>query len=86
MPLQSISDNAVAQICEAVSTPMSDDERARVAKIVEQAVVDSAVSMSQRCVTVVNTHAEHETDLAHKIAKKLEQEETALVANLMGLR
>ncbi|MEX3008309.1 hypothetical protein [Hoeflea sp. TYP-13] len=86
MPLQPIAEKAVAQISEAVSASLSDDERAKISKIVEQAVIDAAVSASQRCAHVVGAHLEHEEDKAHQLAEQLKQEETALIANLMGMR
>ena len=86
MSLKPIADKAVEQICEAVSTPMSNDERESVSRIVEQAVIDAALSTSQQCAHVVKFHAGPEADLAHKIAEQLKLKETALIANLMGMR
>ncbi len=86
MTLKPIADKAVAQICKTVSVPMSDDERASVSRIVEQAVIDAAVRTSQECAGVVKFHTGPEADLAHKIAEKFKQAETALVANLTGMR
>lgn len=85
MPLQSIAEKAVAKIVESEPS-LSQESRAAIARIVEQAVMDAAVSTSQRCASVVGAHLEHEEDKAHQIAAKLKKEETALVANLMGMR
>ena len=68
MTLKPIADKAVDQICNTVSAPMSDDERETVSRIVEQAIIDAAVSASQQCAHVVKFHTGHEADLAHKIA------------------
>jgi hypothetical protein len=35
---------------------------------------------------VVGAHLEHEEDKAHQISERLKKEETALIANLMGMR
>ncbi|MCP4319574.1 MAG: hypothetical protein GY789_27215 [Hyphomicrobiales bacterium] len=86
MPLQPIADKAVDRISEALTISLSEDERAKISKIVEQAVIDSAVSASQRCAHVVGAHLEHEEDKAHQIAERLKHEETVLIANLMGMR
>ncbi len=86
MPLKPIADEAVDQISDAISAKLSDAELEHVLKIVEQAVIDSAVSTSQKCAGVVKVHTGNEADLAHKIAEKLKQAETALIANLMGMR
>ena len=86
MTLKPIADEAVAKICEVVSTPMTNDEHASVSRVVEQAVIDAAVSASQKCASVVKFHTGHEADLAHKVAEQLKLTETALIANLMGMR
>jgi hypothetical protein len=85
MPLKAITDKAVAQILET-APPLSDEAHARIAAIVEQAVLDSSVSTAQRCVHVVGAHLEHEEDKAHQLTDRLEQEQTALTANLMSMR
>lgn len=86
MTLKPIADKAVEQICKTVSASISDDERKNVSRIVEQAVIDAAISTSQECVSVAKFHAGPEADLAHKIAEQVKLKETALIANLMGLR
>ncbi|MEM6462113.1 MAG: hypothetical protein AAF724_09375 [Pseudomonadota bacterium] len=83
---QSIVEKAVKRIEEVLPSNPSTQERAQIAKIVEQAVIDSAASMSQRYAHVVGAHLEHEEDKAHQLAERIKQEETALIANLMGLR
>ncbi|MEM9108154.1 MAG: hypothetical protein AAGC96_21140 [Pseudomonadota bacterium] len=86
MALQSIVEKAAQRINETLSVPLSEEDRQAIARIVEQAVIDSAVSASQRCASVVGVHLEHEEDKAHQISEKLKREETALIANLMGMR
>ena len=86
MALKSIADEAVVQIGETLLATMSNNERASVSRIVEQAVIDAATSASENCVKVVKFHTGHEADLAHKIAEELQLAETALIANLMGMR
>lgn len=86
MALQPIAELAVQRINETLSVTLSDEDRAKISRIVEQAVIDSAVSASQRCASVVGAHLEHEEDKAHQISERLKKEETALIANLMGMR
>ena len=86
MALQPIAELAVQRIDETLSVSLSDEDRAKISRIVEQAVIDSAVSASQRCANVVGAHLEHEEDKAHQISERLKKEETALIANLMGMR
>ena len=85
MPLKAIAKKAVDEI-SAAAPSLSEADRTAIAKIVEKAVVDAAVSASQRCAHIVGSHFEHEEDKAHQLAERLKREETALVANLMGLR
>lgn len=86
MALQPIAEKAVQSINDTLSVSLSEEDREKIARIVEQAVIDSAVSASQRCATVVGAHLEHEEDKAHQITETLKREETALIANLMGMR
>lgn len=86
MPLQSIADSAVAKVCETISSPIPDDERVQIARIIEQAVMDASVTTSQRCGAAVNRDAGADADLAHKIAEQIKRTEKSLIANLMGLR
>ncbi len=86
MTLKTIADKAHAQICETVSSPLSDDERLSILKIVEQSVREAAADTSQCCCDVVETHAAHHTDLASKLMEEIKQAETIQIANLMGMR
>lgn len=86
MPLKTIAEGAVKQICEQVLVSLSDDERIAVQRIVEQAIVDATVSATQRCHRIVRQQTGPEADLAHKIAEEIRDAETALIANLMGMR
>ena len=86
MALQPIAKLAVQGINEILSVFLSDAHRERISRIVEQAAIDPAVSASQCCAVVIGTHLEHEEDKAHQISERLKKEETALIANLMGMR
>ena len=86
MPLQSIANRAVEEILDAVSAPIGSDERDKIKKIIEQAIIDASVTTSQQCGEAVNRNAGPDDDLAHKYAEKIKQTEKALIANLMGLR
>lgn len=86
MTLKSIADKAVADICKIVSTPIPGGERENISRIIEQVVIDTTISTSQRCADVMKVHSGPESDLAHKLTEQLKLEETALVTNLMGMR
>jgi len=86
MPLQKIAENAIEQIRNTVSPPLSDGDIKKVSKIIDQAIIDAAVRTSKSYRNVVANNSDPEDDLAHKIAKKIKLKETALIANLIGLR
>ena len=86
MSLKPIADKAAGQIFSAISTQLSDDEKANVSRIVEQVVIDTAASTSKECAGIVKFHSGPEADIAHKIDQELKLAETALIANLSGMR
>jgi len=86
MTLKPIVDKAVVQICNTIAAQLSEDERTSISRIVEQVAIDAAVSTSQACAGIVKFHSGPEADTAHKIAEELKLAETALIANLMGMR
>lgn len=57
-----------------------------VSQIVEKALVAAVEDTRTRCVDVVHGCCEEDQDLAHKIAREIELKETALIANLSGMR
>lgn len=86
MSLKPIADKAVVQICNTIAAQLSDDEKASISRIVEQVVIDTTASTSKECAGIVKFHSGPEADIAHKIAEELKLAETALIANLMGMR
>ncbi len=86
MPLKAIAEKAVAQIEEIVAQPLSADQRSKMLRTVEQAIIDSVRQTSGRFTEIVRNHTGPKTDIAHHIAEEQEQAEIALIANLMGMR
>ncbi len=86
MPLKGIAEDAVEKICEKVPVSLSDDERNAVQQIVERAIADATVKATQQCHEIAIQQSGPEADLVHKIAEKIQLAETALIANLTGMR
>ena len=86
MPLKQLADKAIDQISGSISAALSDDERARVSHIVEQAIIDAVSQLHVRYEGVVKAQTGPEADTAHKIAEEMRQAQTALIANLSAMR
>ena len=86
MPLKQLADAAVEKIARTVSASLSDDERAQVSQIVEQAIIDAVTHVHERYEDVVKVQSGPEADTAHKIAQEMAQARIALVANLSSMR
>ncbi|MCW2309644.1 hypothetical protein [Rhodobium gokarnense] len=86
MPLKKLADDAVARIEKAVSTPLSEEQRAAVSRIVEQAMIDAVSETTQHYTDAARLHVGADEDKAHKFAEKVRRAEAALVSNLTGLR
>ena len=86
MSLRKIADEALNTIDKTTGGELSKSQKQEVLKIIEQALADSAesVSATHREVTVICCGPE--ADLAHKIAEESDLALAALTANLMSLR
>ncbi len=76
------ADNA----CKAVGTSLGEGDKERVAEIVERAMKDAIEAASRESSSTVMACCSHDKDMAHKIAKEIEQAHQALIANLTALR
>lgn len=86
MPLKQLADDAVEQISESISASLSDDERDRVSKIVEQAITNAVRHMHERYEGVVKVQTGPEADTAHKIAEEMRKAQSVLISNLCAMR
>jgi hypothetical protein len=86
MALKKLADDAIAQINDTVSSPLSESETEAISKIVEGTLAEAVRQTSQSCSKAAVVCCGPEADIAHKIAEDVDQARIALIANLMGLR
>ena len=86
MALKKLADNAIAQINDTVSSPLSKSETEAISKILEGTLAEAVRQTSQSCSKAAVVCCGPEADIAHKIAESVDQARTAMIANLMGLR
>jgi CHAT domain-containing protein len=84
--LDKISEDTVQALEDALSADLSADEREKISKILQKALIKSVeqATKSHRAATVVCCGPE--ADLAHKIAEEMSLANKALIANLMAMR
>ena len=86
MTFRSRSEAAAKAVFAALKTTPSDDQMNAVTKVIERAVIDTAAEANQRCAALAKKCCSPDRDLAHKIAKEIEQSHVALIANLSAMR
>ena len=86
MTFRSKSEEAAKSVFAALEMTPGDDQMTAVTKVIEQAVIATAAEVNQRCATVAQKCCSPDQDLAHKIAKEIEQTHVALIANLSAMR
>lgn len=86
MDLGKLRDRVASDVCNAVSTDLSEERRAEVARIVGQALLEATGQMNERSKETVVICCGPEADLAHKIQQQMDRQRDMLVANLMALR
>ncbi len=74
---------AVFDAAQFEPTPGQSDLAVRA---IEDALVHSYLDATERCTRVVTTCCSADLDMAHKIAEEVRRANTALIANLSGLR
>lgn len=86
MSLENISKQTTSALEDAISADLSEDERKKISKILEEALIKSIeqATKSHHKATVICCGAE--ADLAHKIAEEMGLANKALIANLMAMR
>ncbi len=86
MPLTDLTQKTVDKISDAVGADLSAEDIAAIAKIVEKAQIETVTTTSKTCRAVAVSELGADADKAHKLAEAIKEAETALVANLGGLR
>jgi hypothetical protein len=83
MVIKQLAENATADIVAAIGADGS--QSAEISGIVEKALIEAVLDVRARCVDTIKGCCS-DADLAHKIAREIDQKEKALVANLSSMR
>lgn len=86
MSLKTQVDEAVAEVGKAVSTPLTESERAKISRIIEKAMIEAVRHSSKRYTTAAVVCCGPEADLAHKISEEMDRAQQVLITNLMAMR
>ncbi|MDJ0942885.1 MAG: hypothetical protein QNJ30_05455 [Kiloniellales bacterium] len=86
MDLRARAQHAVEQACDALSAELSEADMQQVTSIIEAAMRDAVEAASAESRKVVSACCDADQDMAHKISAEIKRANTALVANLQGLR
>jgi hypothetical protein len=77
---------AAKDLCDILQAAPSAELEARVVKVIEQTMIDTLLEDGERCAKVAMDCCSPDRDLAHKVADKIRQANTALIANLSSMR
>lgn len=86
MTIASRAEKAAKAVLEALQFGATPGQSKQVARIIEQAMIESYRDAAERCARVAVGCCEEDRDLAHKIADEIRRANTALIANLSSLR
>lgn len=86
MEFGELSTRTTAEICETLGAAVGEEEKARIGRIIEKAIIEVVADTSQRCAKAAATCFGPEADMAHKIAERIKEAQTALIANLSSFR
>jgi hypothetical protein len=84
--LRAIADEATKGIDDLLGGNLSGDQSARIAKLIEEAVVKALLEGQHRAVDAALKCPEADQDLAHKIATEIRHKNDVLIVNLTSLR
>jgi hypothetical protein len=84
--LRQRADQAVEKIGEIVGADLSAEQRKAVDKVVESLVIEAMRECAARYGRAAGACCSEDEDMAHKIARRIEQTREALIANLSSLR
>jgi len=81
-----LSQQTTRKVCDAISGSLSDQERAAISDIIDEALTKSVGSAMKRFIKTAVACCGHNYDLADKISEEAGRARTALIANLEGMR
>jgi len=85
-PLQAIAETTINEIMEIAGSSLSDEQRDKIAKVVDDAVIKALLEGQHRAVDAALNCPEADQDMTHKIAKEIRLKNDALIVNLTSLR
>jgi flavoprotein len=86
MKLKHLADDAVSQIQQAVSAPLTQQETAEISKIIADTLARVVSQTSKQHTAAAVICCGPEADIAHKIAEEADRAQQALIANLVAMR
>ena len=86
MDLKKKVQQAVKKIGEIAGTELSAEQRKAVDKVVEGLMIEAMRECAARYGKAASACCSQDEDMAHKITRKVEQTQNALIANLSSLR
>jgi len=84
--LRAIAEEATKGIDDLLVTRLTDEQTAKIEKIIEQTVIKALLEGQHRAVDAAIKCPEADQDMAHKIATAIRRENDALIVNLSSLR
>ena len=84
--LRTISHEATRGINDLLGGQLTDDQSAKIDKIVEAAVIKGLLEGQHRAVDAALRCPEADQDMAHKIANEIRRQNDLLITNLTSLR
>lgn len=77
--------NTAEELLGKMGVGANQQQKEEMAKVIEKALIKAALEEQQRCVHSVNICCSADQDTAHKIARRIKEHETSVIANLKGL-
>ena len=86
MDLAELSKQVSQKLNDAIPTDLAAEDREAIAKIVQQALLDASGHTHEEVTQAVMAVCAADTDLAHKLQKRMDQKRDMLIANLSSMR
>ena len=86
MKIREHAESATKAVSAVLGTTLPEDQAKRVADEIERVVINAVLEERQRFSSVAKECCSPDLDTAHKIARQIQHDNEALIANLSGLR
>ena len=85
MPFTETARHTAEDLLKKMGADADEQQKKEMTKVIEEALIKAAVEEQQRCVHSINVCCSADQDTAHKIARRIREHETSVIANLKGL-